>query len=156
MISSKYTNQLIEKRLHKKLHISSENDCWTWFGGTSKQGFGIWTIDGQMHRVHRLAYRLWVDENLPSHAIVEQICGNRLCCNPAHLHIVEDSLLVPGKTSVRRGQFHWQNKLSPEQVVEIRRLYESHEKNQTQIAKMFNTNQPTISRIIKRKVWRHI
>ena len=156
MITPKYTNELIKKRMQKKLIVTVESDCWTWDGACSKQGFGIWTINKEMHRVHRLAYRLWVDENLPKHAIVEQICGNRLCCNPAHLRIEEDSLLVPAKTSVRRGQFHWQSKLTPEQIVEIRRLYDSHEKNQMQIAKIFNTNQPTISRIIKRKVWRHV
>ncbi len=55
-----------------------------------------------------------------------------------------------------KGEEHHLVKLTDLDVVEIRRLYESGELNQMKLAEKYNVRQPTISRIIHRKRWKHI
>lgn len=77
------TKKLTIKRLEKVFsYISAEtNGCWIWSGGKC-EGYGI-TIDNW--RVHRLTYYL-VNNTLPS--VLDHLCRNRACVNPAHLEAV--------------------------------------------------------------------
>ena len=48
------------------------------------------------------------------------------------------------------------SKLSPEEVIEIRVLWEYREYKQTELADMFNVDPRTINDVITRKQWKHI
>jgi hypothetical protein len=62
------------------------SECWLWDGARNSRGYGYLTFAGVGYTAHALAFRL-------SHAAlgngslrVGQDCGNKLCCNPAHLN----------------------------------------------------------------------
>jgi hypothetical protein len=77
-----YTNKNLEERLLRRIE-KHENGCWIWHGHT-KGGYGRIDISGYMHGTHRIAYQLWIAP-IPKGLQVQQLCGNTLCCNPAHL-----------------------------------------------------------------------
>jgi len=77
-----YTNENLEARLLQRIE-KQESGCWLW-QGTIKNGYGRIQISGHMHGVHRAAYELWI-EPIPKGLQVQHLCGNSLCCNPAHL-----------------------------------------------------------------------
>ena len=54
-----------------------------------------------------------------------------------------------------RGEKHWKSKINNSIVLEIRELHK-YGKNYSQISKIFNINDSTVSRIVKRKFWGHI
>jgi len=54
------------------------------------------------------------------------------------------------------GEAHGQSKLTRRQVKEIRRLYATGEYTQTELGEMFEVSDTTISRIVRRKTWKHL
>lgn len=66
--------------------------------------------------------------------------------HPARLH----------PENVARGEVHYRAKLNETQVREIRALYANGEITMRALAKAFDTNSPTISKIITRRTWKHV
>ena len=150
----KYNLGTIEERLLHKLYKTET--CWIWTGWhISPAGYGILTIKHrQQQRVHRLAYKLWVNPDLPNSVVVTQTCHNRLCCNPEHLFAKPWSAdLVDRKKATRKGSDHPNARFSLNEIKEIRRLWNTLEFKQTEIAQMYNTSQPVIQRIVTNKSW---
>lgn len=67
--------------------VDKSNECWTWTGATSLTGYGRISFRGETVRAHRFAYALAHGE-CPNNLELDHICHNRLCVNPAHLHLV--------------------------------------------------------------------
>lgn len=67
----------------------SANACWPWLGGTHARGYGRTRWGGQPEQAHRVAWIITNGEIAPGYEIA-QACGNKLCCNPAHLVIRPD------------------------------------------------------------------
>ncbi len=75
--------------------------CWWWTGAQfttgHAQGYGAFHTHcfEPLKRAHRLAYCLANDiEYKAMHRIpIQQTCGNKLCCNPAHLKVTNYSTL---------------------------------------------------------------
>ena len=81
------------------------------------------------------------------------LCDNPFCINPGHL-VVQ----TPGENaqqSVSHGNRRAQ-KLSPEDVLEIRKLLKESDMTQREIADMFNVGRPLVSQIKLGKRWSHI
>lgn len=55
-----------------------------------------------------------------------------------------------------RGSGNGRAKLTSENVLEIRRLYETGSYTQPDLGKMFNTPTVTINHVIRRYTWKHI
>lgn len=73
-------------------HIEKTDGCWHWRGAKFKNGYGrIKTvIVGQPtvnHLVHRLAYES-MRGPVPAGLVLDHLCRNRACVNPAHLEAV--------------------------------------------------------------------
>lgn len=68
--------------------------CWLWQLHTTS-GYGKTSLPDRFRngaprktlRVHRAAYRLLVGE-IPEGLVIDHLCRNRSCCNPAHLEPV--------------------------------------------------------------------
>lgn len=74
----------------------SQMGCWQWLGSLRPQGYGYIRFDGEQWRVHRLAYTKLIGE-IPESSVLDHLCRNRGCVNPAHLEP------VPNRTNVLRG-----------------------------------------------------
>jgi hypothetical protein len=84
----------------------SPTDCREWAKGKNDRGYGVVhvtdTITGFGRAValyaHRVAYSLHAGE-IPDHGrVIDHLCYNTACCNPAHLE------LTTQLTNVRRGR----------------------------------------------------
>lgn len=60
--------------------------CWLWTGAQNGAGYGQLRISYQQMGAHQVAWELTNGE-IPPGMFVRNACGNRLCCNPAHLYL---------------------------------------------------------------------
>jgi HNH endonuclease len=110
--------------------------CWIWTGAKAKGGgkrkwhtdgypiFQATTLQPKTRRAHRLAYQIW-NGKIPPLLQVNHTCNVPLCCNPDHLVIgtaAENSAYMVQCGRAATGLRHGLAKLSPEQILEIRRL----------------------------------
>lgn len=61
--------------------------CWQWLGNINGGGYGTFMADGTEYRVHRFAYMALVGP-IPEGLVLDHLCRNRPCVNPAHLEPV--------------------------------------------------------------------
>jgi len=126
--------------------IEKTETCWLWKGTKNTYGYGIFLLPGEIPvRAHRYAYELW-KERIPQGLVVMHSCDNPLCVNPAHLSVGTrgmNNLDCAQKGRKPHGANHWNTKLTPIQVEQIR----ASEEPQWRLAKMFGVAQTTISRI---------
>ena len=74
-------------RFWTKAQIGAADDCWEWRGHRSAHGYGRINVDGKVRQAHRIAYELAVGA-LPEGLVLDHLCRNRACVNPAHLEPV--------------------------------------------------------------------
>jgi hypothetical protein len=135
-----------------KVKIGEENDCWPWERNMNPQGYGTLRIQGKMKRAHRVAYELSRGP-IPDGMVVCHTCDNPSCVNPHHLFLGSQRDNVQDMANKGR---HPAAKLGELQVVAIRKLYASGERNQSDLANMFGVTKQQISLIINRKNWTRI
>jgi hypothetical protein len=103
----------------RKVRIGPPGDCWDWMGSCGTPGYGNWGYGG-VQAAHRATYTLFNGQ--PSGLVLHQ-CGNRRCCNPAHLY---DGTRQQNRRDSERhgtapvGSRHGQSKLTEDQVLAIR------------------------------------
>lgn len=75
--------------------------CLVWGGGTSDKGYGVTSMGGRQHYVHRLVYEAVngaMSKYLNGKRVVsDHLCRNHPCANPDHIEPVTDG------TNVLRG-----------------------------------------------------
>ena len=70
--------------------VDDSTECWPWTGPRDGHGYGSLTCCGVTVRAHRTVYQQVmgpIDSDLHLH----HLCGNKLCCNPAHLQPLTNS-----------------------------------------------------------------
>jgi hypothetical protein len=81
----------VRQRVLSRCERPSETDCWPWTGEIDRDGYGVIIIwDGPQRRrraAHRAAYVVLIGE-FPADLVVDHLCRNRSCVNPAHLEPV--------------------------------------------------------------------
>lgn len=79
-----------EERFWAHVKIGEADECWEWQGYT-QNGYGMVSkrLDGETRRAgaHRVAYTLWHGP-IPDGLVVDHICFNTKCVNPAHLQLL--------------------------------------------------------------------
>lgn len=75
-------------RMVNHTRFDGPNGCWDWQGVRSTTGYGL-LVNYELGPVlaHRLALHV-VGRPVPVDMVVDHLCRNRLCVNPAHLEIV--------------------------------------------------------------------
>lgn len=110
--------------------------------------------------IHRLVAECYIPnpDNLPQ---VNHIDGNKANNHYSNLewctsgeNIKHSHLL--GLTRPKRGEKCNFAKLTKEDIIEIKKLYENGDLYQREIAEKFNVQQSAISRIINNKRWKHL
>ena len=90
-----------------------ESGCWIWTGTRTRDGGygqirlpGLYApLIGPMRLAHRVAYELLVGP-IPAGLVLDHLCRNRRCVNPAHLEPVTQ------RVNIQRGETgHWRRHL---------------------------------------------
>lgn len=71
-------------------HVSFDtNECWSWTARLDKDGYGYFNVGhgSREQRAHRFAYTTFVGP-IPDGLVLDHLCRNRRCVNPAHLEAV--------------------------------------------------------------------
>ena len=110
-----------------------ETPCHIWQGAIAVNGYGLVRRGGVMRRAHRWAWEQ-VNGSIPDGLVMDHLCRNRPCVNPAHVEPVTQA------ENVRRGRLC----RVPEDVVDAIR---SAEGSQRIIAQRFGVSQQYVSRI---------
>ncbi len=78
----------LRARFGAKVAKAGPDECWPWMDKPIGSGYGkISTGTGSSPVLaHRLAWQ-FAHGDIPEGLFVKQRCGNRLCCNPAHLYL---------------------------------------------------------------------
>lgn len=127
------------------------DECWEWFGGRSRRGYGNFAFNGKQYRANRFAYERYIGP-IPDGLWVLHRCDNPPCCNPDHLFLGTNLDNVRDKIQKGRQQ---QGSLDEIKVREMRKLYEAGVSTR-QIAKLFGVSAPHAWRVVTRREWAHI
>lgn len=64
--------------------VRVEGACWLWTGWNSGNGYGKVKVSGRAMMAHRAVWELRC-EPVPDGMVLDHLCRNRACVNPAHL-----------------------------------------------------------------------
>jgi hypothetical protein len=145
----------------ERVEITSIDSCWIWRLSIGSHGYGQLYWDGKNQTAHRFSHHLFKGD--PGRLNVNHTCGNRACCNPAHLYAgtqlenFQDMLRHGTHTPPphKKGSAVGTSKLTERQAAEIKQALEKGEKG-TRLATRFNVSPSTISLIRRGMRWQHV
>lgn len=80
----------LDTRFWAKVDRRGETGCWEWTAAKDRHGYGVigrGTREEGVARAHRVSYELNVGP-IPEGLVIDHLCRNRGCVNPAHLEVV--------------------------------------------------------------------
>ena len=87
----------LEKFWHR---VNKTNECWTWHGGVSSEGYGRYWINGRQEYAHKLSWQMVYGK--PKSNIYMK-CKNKLCIKPEHLTYTKPAYLRTYSKKVRKS-----------------------------------------------------
>lgn len=156
--SQNLNNDQLINYIKNNYTINSETDCHEWDGPKSERGYGKISHKGRHYRAHRLLCELVYKIKLSPNQVVRHTCDNPCCINLEHLVIgppVKNSQDMVERGRSLKGERNPVSKLENSEVIEIKKQLKQGI-SQRKIAKEFNVNQVTISRIKRGISWEHI
>lgn len=151
----KYKNRkskTLESRFWEK--VDKTDSCWLWTAG-KVQGYGMLGVGKRGNQTIKRAHRYsWEIHNgpIPDGLWVLHKCDNPSCVNPDHLFLGTDADNMKDKQHKNRAGM----KLTPEQVLEIRRDYAPRKNSYRKLASKYGVSLGLIQKIISRKQWNHL
>ena len=137
------------------VHKSDGDGCWEWTRYRQPKGYGELTVHRRRWLAHRYAWLITNGD--PGDLFVCHRCDNVLCVRPTHLFAgthkenIADAIAKTRMGGERSGIPH--RKLSPEQVIEIGRLYATGEYTYRSLSKQFGIGFNTVAGIVQGNRW---
>jgi hypothetical protein len=160
--------------------IPDEKGCWIWNGATYPAGYGVISIKRKGVGAHRVSWMIHFGD-IPSGTgyhgtCVCHHCDVPACVNPSHLFLGtngdnhrdkevkrrgnhatgERNGRATHPEKIRYGQSHPKAKLTNEDVLEIRKLFNPKKFTHAMLAARFGVSVPMIGLICRRQNWKHI
>jgi hypothetical protein len=148
-------------------HLDMSGDCWTWMLSVDGKGYAHISVDGAMHRVHRLVHELLIGP-IPAGMYVCHGCDNPRCVRPSHLFAgtSQDNARdmwakgrhprMNGTRSPVLGERNHAAKLTTAQVLEIRRRIPGPRGEIPRLALLFGVGRTAIEKVAARETWTHV
>ena len=76
-----------EKRFAAKYQIDPITGCWVWKAAIGNRGYGVFNVHYRLVLAHRYSFELFRGP-IPEGMVLDHLCRNRPCVNPAHLEPV--------------------------------------------------------------------
>ncbi len=86
----KYTLETIKEKIVVSTLSYNDISCWLWKGTFNTNQYVMVSHNGTQTSLHRLVYTL-EHGVIPIKGVIYHLCGNKGCCNPAHLELVTHS-----------------------------------------------------------------
>jgi len=164
-LTSQQISHTFESRFQEKVFIMTEaKGCWLWMGSIRKDGYGQ-MFRGKDRTTPIPAPRAsWIIHRgpIPDGLWVLHECDVRSCVNPDHLFLGTrqdniDDMVRKGRHVVgdHRGE-NGTNKLTGEQVLEIRAIKSFPRGYQAGAAKRYGVTKTCIWCVLNRRTWTHI
>jgi hypothetical protein len=116
----------VKARFWSKVDVRDHDECWPWQGHLASNGYGRMSI-GMLgaFAAQRLSLRI-AGTDVPERMVVDHLCRNRACVNPAHLRVVTNKTNVlagVGLTAQNATKTHCVNghEFTPENTICVRR-----------------------------------
>jgi hypothetical protein len=148
------TEKLAE-RLHSKIEMDSEADCWIWTAGKFPNGYGNIWHNGTNRGAHCVSYELYRGP-IPAGMYVCHHCDNPACVNPHHLFLgtpADNMADRDTKGRQARGPAHGLAKLTEADIQAIRNAGNI---SNMELAQQYGVHNATISCIRLGKTWAHV
>ena len=71
----------------ERVNQGDRDECWSWLGTVTHNGYGRFRFEGDLHYAHRFSYILSHGDLDDGDVVRHIICDNRLCVNPRHMDI---------------------------------------------------------------------
>ena len=92
-----YPKRPEQERFWKLVAMADRASCWEWLGPKDWDGYGLFRRNTTTSaRAHRLSYEFLIGP-IPDGLVIDHLCRNRACMNPAHMEPVTNG------TNVLRG-----------------------------------------------------
>lgn len=85
--SSMGQRRSIVDRLIEYSYPEPNSGCWLWTRGLIRSGYGRLRVLSRTQSAHRMSYETFVAP-IPNGLVIDHLCRNRSCVNPAHLEAV--------------------------------------------------------------------
>ena len=138
--------------------LIDSNGCWIWTGAKYKSGYGAVSYLNTSCKTHRLSMHFWKGFDLSSNNPVCHMCDVPACFNPDHLYVgtyKQNTFDAIDRGRFCVGELHHKAKLSNNQVIDIRKMYQKGH-SVADIADKFSVSRKLIRRVITRETWKHI
>jgi len=135
------------------------DDCWTWTGGKSSDGYGTFWDGERVVGSHRFAFAAMVGP-IPEGMCVLHKCDNPPCVRPDHLFLGTHAVnmadkVAKGRANGLKGQDNPAAKLTDAEVLAIIELRREGA-TQAAVAVAFEIDQTVVSSILLGKRWSHL
>ena len=155
-------------RFWKRVAIKEPAECWEWTGARGlnyhkEKSYGHVNYNGKTTKSHRIAWMIY-NGPIPDGMFILHKCDNPPCCNPAHLFLgtakdnMQDCLAKNRvkRTGKRCGEGCPFSKLTSEDVIEIRKAYDSKCETTTTLAARYGMDPSSIGDIVSGYTWKHV
>jgi len=150
----------VKNRFYYYTTIPNENGCMEWTGARDRKGYGMLMVNHKHVLSHRLSYQLFKGE-IPKGMCICHTCDNTKCVAPDHLWCgtqKENILdrLNKGRSARQSGEKNAASTLTDSQAIEIKKLLNTTNMTQVDIAKKFNVEKKVVWRIKNNISWKHL